>query len=193
MTLWQRLRQYPVIPAVWDPAGLRQALRVPVAAIWLQHGSVLDLPATRAQIRAAHPDAPVLFHLELAQGLAADAHGVRFARSAGLDGIITTRPHLVEAAREAGLLAVLRAFLQDSRAVRRVTEMAARCGPDALDLLPGPAVAEVVAELRQAVDMPVLASGLIRGEDMAGRLLAAGCRGMTTSFPPLWGWHTRAQ
>jgi len=185
-SIWQRLQTHPVVPAVWDDNGLAQAARVPVAAIFLQYGSIFTLQEACRRLKQARRDATIFFHIDLAEGIAADEAGVRFAKGAGVDGILTTKPSLVEVARSAGLATVLRVFIQDSRSLRRAVQMSLRCGPDALDVLPGPVVPEVLTDLRESLSQPVIAGGLIRRESQVRDLLRAGCRAVDTSSQELW-------
>lgn len=184
--IWQRMRQYPVIPSVWDQKGLEQVTRIPVAAVFLQYGGLFTLAEMCKTIRSSHPEASVFFHVDLAEGIAADATGIRFIASTGLQGIVTTKPALVEAAKKIGLLAILRVFIQDSRSLRRAVQLSLRCAPDALDVLPGPVVPEVFGDLREHLSQPIVAGGLIRQEEQVRQLLKAGCRGVGTSLPDLW-------
>jgi glycerol uptake operon antiterminator len=184
--IWQRLRQCPVIPSVWDDKGLEAVTRTPVAAVFLQYGGLFTVADMCKTIRSTHPDASVFFHIDLAEGIAADETGVKFIASSGAQGIVTTRPALVEAAKKAGLQAVLRVFIQDSRSLRRAVQLSMRCGPDALDVLPGPVVPEVIGDLREHLAQPIIAGGLIREEEQVKQLLKAGCRAVGTSQPSLW-------
>lgn len=175
-----------MIPSVWDDKGLLRVTRIPVAVVFLQYGSLFTLPDNLRRLKSGHPDAHVCFHIDLADGIAADETGVRWLKEAGINGIISTKPSLVEAARKLEMSAILRVFIQDSRSVRRAVQMALRCNPDALDALPGPAVPEVIGDLRESLHQPVIAGGLVRHERQVRQLLQAGCRAVGTSSPELW-------
>lgn len=186
MAVWQELRRHPIIPAIWRAEELNLLSSVPAAAIYLQYGTVLDLPDIVRRLKRDRTGLTVFFHLELGRGLAADEDGVRYAAAAGVDGIITTRPFLVEAARGTGLLSVLRMFVQDSRSLRRGIQLVKTAAPDAVDVLPGPLLPEIIGELRESLGQPILAAGLVRREEQVRDLLAAGCRGIATSSERLW-------
>jgi len=192
-SIWQRLQHHPVVPVVWDAAGLLEASRSPVAAVFLQYGSISNLQESCRRLKQARREAKIFFHIDLAEGIAADEAGVRFARGAGVDGILTTKPSLVEAAKNAGLATVLRVFIQDSRSLRRAVQLALRCGPDALDALPGPVVPDVMADLRESLSQPIIAGGLIRREGQVRALLQAGCRAVDTSNQELWALNAVLQ
>ncbi|HWI51960.1 MAG TPA: glycerol-3-phosphate responsive antiterminator [Symbiobacteriaceae bacterium] len=184
--LGPRLKRCPVIPSVWDDKGLEQVTRIPVSVVYLQYGGLFTIAEMSERIHAVHPDASVFFHIDLAEGIAADETGVRYIASCGVQGILTTKPALVEAAKKNGLPAILRVFIQDSRSLRRAVQLAQRCGPDALDVLPGPVVPEVIGDLKEHLSQPIVAGGLIRNEEQVLTLLKAGCRAVGTSKPALW-------
>jgi glycerol uptake operon antiterminator len=190
INIWQRLRTLPVIPSVWDEKGLLQITRIPVAMVFLQYGSLFTLPDNCLKIKSAHLDAQVLFHIDLADGIAPDETGVKWLKEIGMSGIISTKPSLVEAAKKLGMMAILRVFIQDSRSVRRAIQLSLRCKPDALDALPGPAVPEVIGDLRGSLSQPVIAGGLIRRESQVRELLQAGCRAVGTSSAALWALNS---
>lgn len=188
--LGPRLRRCPVIPSVWDDKGLEQVTRIPVSVVYLQYGGLFSIADMSKTIHAVHPDASVFFHIDLAEGIAADETGVRFIASCGIQGILTTKPALVEAAKRNGLPAILRVFIQDSRSLRRAVQVAQRCAPDALDVLPGPVVPEVIGDLKDHLAQPIIAGGLIRNEEQVCTLLKAGCRAVGTSQPALWAMNS---
>ncbi|HWI60637.1 MAG TPA: glycerol-3-phosphate responsive antiterminator [Symbiobacteriaceae bacterium] len=185
-TFWNDLRTSPVIPVVWDDKGLAQILRIPVAFVYLQYGSVFTLADTCARIKQVHPNARVFFHIDLAEGIAADEIGVKFVHACGCDGIVTTKPALIEAGKKEGLETVLRGFIQDSRSLKRTIQVGLRCTPDALDILPGPVLPEVMSDLTRSLSQPVLGGGLIRREAQVLDLLRIGCRGVSSSTQELW-------
>lgn len=184
--IWQRIRTLPVIPSVWDETGLLEATRIPVAVVFLQYGSLFTLPENVQKLRSAHPEVHICFHIDLAAGIAADETGVKWLKGIGVNGVISTKPSLIEAAKKLEMTAILRVFIQDSRSVRRAVQMSLRCHPDALDALPGPAVPEILPDLRESLHQPVIAGGLIRHERQVRQLLQAGCRAVGTSSPALW-------
>lgn len=186
---WKNLQTAPVIPVVWDEQSFAQLARVPVAFVYLQQGSIFNLEANCRRIKESHPNAKVFFHVDFAQGIAADETGVKFVHDCGVDGIVTTRPTLIEAGKSLGLETVLRAFIQDSRSVKRTIQLGQRCRPDGLDILPGPVLPEVIGELSKSLPQPIIGCGLIRREEQVHELLRAGCRAISTSSQELWTFN----
>jgi glycerol uptake operon antiterminator len=155
--------------------------------LFIGGGELAELPALMKTLgRAPYASIPVFLHLDLVNGLANDESGLRYAATLDrLDGIITVRQHLIQPARKLGLLSVLRLFLQDGRAVDRGLQVIERSGPDAIEMLPGVAFAEV-ADRFTRLPMPSIAGGLIRSPDLVRRILAAGAKAVSTTNADLW-------
>ncbi|MBE3584538.1 MAG: glycerol-3-phosphate responsive antiterminator [Limnochordaceae bacterium] len=182
---WRHLQSCPIIPVVWDEKGIERVLRIPVAFVYLQYGSIFTLEETCRRIKESRPEARIFFHIDLADSIAADETGIRFAKARGVDGLVTTRPTLNEAGKRYGLETVLRAFLQDSRSLRRTIQIGLRCMPDGLDLLPGPVLPEEMGDIAKSLSQPVIGGGLLRSPEQVRVLLKAGCRAISTSSQEL--------
>lgn len=185
-----RLEHYPVIPALWQPAMLKGLTGIPAAIILLQFGSILDIGEVCTQVRADR-DVAVLIHIELVKGLSGDSYAVEYVKQCGGDGIITTKPSLVEACKDVGLMSVLRVFIEDSRSLTRAIDITRKTGPSAVDVLPGPVVPEIIGELKATVSQPIIAGGLIKREEQIKHLLSIGCLAVSTSHVNLWQLNRR--
>jgi len=176
-----------VIPYLTVPAEGRVELLARASLVMLQVDELADVPSVLETFqRPPLTDLPILLHLDLIHGLARDEAAIRYI--AGMErvaGIITVHHHLVAAARRLGLLSVVRLFLQDGRAVNRGLSVIQKSKPDAVELLPGVAAIEV-ADRFQAVNIPHIAGGLIRGPDTLRRILDSGCRAVSTTNEALW-------
>ncbi len=181
---WASLRAHPVIAAIRGDAAVPAAMAAPVSTIFLLTGSVVSLPGLVARLVQAGKQ--VLVHLDLTEGLSADRAAVQFVRSiAGATGIITTRGHLIQAARHEGLLAVLRVFMLDSASLDTAAKMMRSCTPDAVEILPGLIYPSLAAEIR-TWNIPVIAGGFIRTREEAQAILRAGALAISTSTRSLW-------
>ncbi|MDR7492536.1 MAG: glycerol-3-phosphate responsive antiterminator, partial [Armatimonadota bacterium] len=144
----------------------------------------LSLPALVGRLSGAGK--MVLIHMDLTEGLAADRAAVQFVRSIpGIAGVISTRGHLIQAARQEGLLAVLRVFMLDSASLDAGARMARTCAPDAVEILPGLIFPSLAADIRPW-NLPVIAGGFIRTRDEAQAILRAGALAVSTSTRTLW-------
>ena len=179
----------PVIPVFSDPSG-HEALLANASVLFLQGIALPDLSGGLKQLDnpiLAHT--PVFVHIDLLEGLNADKAGLRYlSKFSQIDGIITVRPYLIPLARQLGLKTVLRMFLQDSRAVERGVSVSNNQKPDAIELLPGVAAIEACNAF-DALPVPRLAGGLIHSEQTVKRILASGCRSISTTDPKLWAMN----
>jgi glycerol uptake operon antiterminator len=181
---WAFLRTHPVIAAVRSEAVVPAATAAPVSTAFLLTGSVVTLPGLVTRLVQAGKR--VLAHLDLTEGLSADRAAVQFVRSIpGVTGIITTRGHLIQAARHEGLLAILRVFMLDSASLDTAAKMMRSCAPDAVEILPGIIYPALSAEIR-AWNIPVIAGGFIRTREEAQAVLRAGALAVSTSTRTLW-------
>ncbi|MBN1489298.1 MAG: glycerol-3-phosphate responsive antiterminator [Phycisphaerae bacterium] len=179
----------PVIPVVWDITKQPQVL-ASAAMIFLQGGEVADLPAVLDTLdKPPLARVAVMLHIDLLAGLTSDEAGLHFvAKYPRINGIITVRSHLVASARRAGLVSILRLFLQDGRSVDRGLHLIEQSKPDIIELIPGVAAAEI-ADRFAGVSIPRTAGGLIRTPEVVHRILASGCRAVSTSNPALWAMN----
>ncbi len=180
----------PVIPYLTEGVGSEPDDLPAASMLFIGGGELAELPALmKALSREPYASLPVFLHLDLVNGLANDESGLRYAATLDrLDGIITVRQHLVPLARKLGLLSVLRLFLQDGRAVERGLQVIERAQPDAIEMLPGVAFAEV-AERFTRLSMPSIAGGLIRSPELVRRIIGAGAKAVSTTNAALWAMN----
>ena len=133
-------------------------------------------------VRAAHAKKKkVLFHLELLRGISADEAGCEFAcQRLGADGIISTRPKVVETAKKNKKLAVFRLFLIDSRSLSRGIALCRSLEPDYVELLPGIACG-ILPEIQKQIRMPIMCGGLLRSAEQIKACFQAGACAVTIS------------
>ncbi|MBN1912516.1 MAG: glycerol-3-phosphate responsive antiterminator [Pirellulales bacterium] len=158
----------------------------------LQVDELADLPEILTIFeRPPLENLPLFLHLDLIRGLGRDEAGLRFlTHFKRISGIITVHHHLVPAIHRAGMHSVVRLFLQDGRAVKRGLSVIEKSKPDAVELLPGVAAAEVGGDF-DVLPTPRIAGGLIRGPETMKRILASGCRAVSTTNQALWALNAQ--
>lgn len=182
--LIRELTVRPVIAAVRDEKDAAQAAESPVAAVFLLSGSILTLPTTTDMLRRAGK--LVFMHMDLCDGLGRDAAAVQWcARNLSLDGMISTRWQLLKAAADAGLLAIQRMFLMDSASLANGVKLMKGNPPDLVELLPGLAP-KAVRTVRERLNLPVIAGGMITEAQEVEQALSAGALAVSTSDRILW-------
>jgi len=178
-----QLEEFPVIAAVRTQAELSDALKSPVSTVFLLHADILNLPS---DIKAAHENNKKLFvHLDMAEGIGKDKKGIAYLKGCGIDGIVSTRPNLIKAAKEEGLLTVMRFFAIDSRSIDTATENIRVSSPDMVEMMPG-ILPEIIEEFRRSNRVSVIAGGLIRNKNDIYRALSAGAIAISTGNRELW-------
>jgi glycerol uptake operon antiterminator len=180
----------PVIPYLTDDVAARAADVGGASLLFLGGVELADLPRHLAALsRGPLARLPLLLHMDLVNGLANDDSGLQYLATLDrVDGVVTVRQHLAPLARKLGLLSVVRLFLQDGRAVERGLQVIDRSQPDAVELLPGVAFLEVADRFRN-LPTPCIAGGLIRTPAVVDRIVAAGCRAVSTTNAALWSMN----
>ena len=176
----------PVIPVISNlSAGVDSIASA--SSVILQGTTVVDLPGIiRSFEQPPLQDVHLFVHLDLVSGLENNDAGLKFlAQLPRVEGVVTIHHHLMVPAKKLGLLAILRVFLSDSRALERGLKVIASSKPDVVDILPGAAAVKVVEDFRDC-RVPYIAGGLCRTEADVNEALAAGSRAVTSTRTALW-------
>lgn len=173
----------PIIAAVRSDADVDACLLCDVRVVFVLYGDVCSIGQIVEKLKAAGK--LVVVHIDLITGLAAKEVAVDFLRrTTCADGVISTRPSLIQRARELDLFAVLRVFVIDSSALS--TALGAKhLAPDAVDILPG-LMPEIIRTVRQKTGLCVLTGGLITTKRQIMQALDAGALAISTTDPAVW-------
>ncbi len=177
------MERWPIIPAVKDDHGLEEALKLPQQVVFLLYGDLCSLGGTIARLHDAGKLAVV--HGDLIAGLGSKEVAVDFLRSAGADGLISTRPGFIRRGRELGLFTIQRFFVFDSLSLANVAPSAASLRPDLVEILPG-VMPRVIAEVAAQVRSPLICGGLIRDKRDILEALDAGALAISATSPDIW-------
>lgn len=179
------LDEHPIIAAVRDEAGLKNALDAPVRVVFQLAAEISRLQTLGAAVADA---GKLLFiHLDFVEGLGKDEAGLAFlVRHARPTGVITTRTGMVQAARRAGIIPVQRLFLLDSQSLGTGLEAARTSRAEVVEVLPGIVPRAVSAVRSQLPNALIIAGGLVRTDREVRKALTAGAAGVSTSTGGLW-------
>lgn len=177
------LGQKPVIAAVKDDDGLRQAAATDCPVVFLLYGSVCSVGGLVSAVKAAGKT--VFVHADLVDGLASRETAVEYIRRCGADGVLSTKPAIIRYAKERGMLAVHRFFVIDSMALANVTKYMATGGADLIEVMPG-TMPRTIRRITQACSLPVIAGGLISDAEDVRLALEAGAAAVSTTSPDVW-------
>lgn len=182
--LMDAILETPVIAAVKDDAGLRNALtNENIRVVFVLYGDICNIASIVRRIHEAGRFAVV--HVDLIAGLAGKEVAVDFIRNTTeADGIISTRQSFIRRAKELGLAAILRVFLLDSIALESLDKIPANL-PDCLDLLPG-AMPKILRRVCAKAKVPVLTGGLIADKEDVLAALEAGVTAISTTNQAVW-------
>ncbi len=186
---YDRLKSTPIIPGIKDLSHVPIALKSKARIVFYISGTIFDVIETKRMLR--DHDVALFAHIDLIAGIGRDRSGMEFlANEIGVDGILSTRSNLLKNAKDQGLLTVQRVFAVDSDAIKSGVQVVRNTSPAALEILPGPFVPEIIANLPLKSLPPVIASGLIKTSAAARRILSSsGIVSTSSSNPDLWSWR----
>ncbi len=184
MGILEVFRTNPIVAAVRDVTHLDDALAAPAAAIFMLTGELLTLRTVVQQARAAGK--PIFFHLDLVRGLSSDKAGIDYlSQEVKPDGVITTKGHVVELAKDSGLVTIQRIFALDSLAVQTGISLVKQTRPDFVEILPG-IVPRIIPLVVKETRVPVIAGGLIHNRADIDIILKAGAVAVSASKREVW-------
>lgn len=187
-TISYALKSKPVITSIVSDDDLEPVLQTTSNMVFLLTGNIFTLKGITERVQDA---GKLMFvHLDLMEGLGKDPESVRYlAEVIQVDGIVTTRSNLIQSAQKFGLITIQRLFVFDSVSLDNGIRIIKSSKPDAIEVLPGIVVPRVMSKLRQEIDLPVIAGGLISGLDDLNKALEHGAIGVSTSSKALWKWQ----
>lgn len=178
------LEQYPIIAAVKDDQGLERALQSDCKIIFMLYGTICNLPQLVDKVKAA--DKLAVVHLDLIAGLASKEIAVTFIRqNTQADGIISTKPALVKAAKEQGLITIQRFFMLDSIALENCRRYIETGAADVVEIMPA-TMPKVIKRVVGFSKVPVIAGGLLSDKEDIVLALQAGAMGVSSTNQATW-------
>lgn len=152
-------------------------------------GVFLDLHIS--QLRAVNKMAKdygkkMLYHMDMISGLKSDDAATEYVcQEFKPFGLVSTKTSVILKAKQKGVIAVQRIFLIDSRAVEKSYKLVEKTQPDFIEVLPG-TMPWMITEIKDRLQTPIFAGGLIRTVDEVESALSAGASAITTSRVQLW-------
>lgn len=177
------LKDTKVIAAVRNEDELKSAISSKAELIFDLSPNIISL---KERAESVHESGKKLcIHLDLAEGIGKDRYGIEYARTKGIDGIISTRVNIIKAAREAGLFTVQRFFIVDSHSLVTTVDAIKSSKPDMIEIMPG-IIPKVIKDLRQNLTMPIIAGGLIDDISEVELAVKCGAAAVSTGKQQLW-------
>lgn len=173
-----------IIAAVRSNDEFLIALDSKVDIIFMLSPNIADI---NEQANLSHKAGKKMFiHLDLAEGIGKDVHGIRFAKEQGVDGIISTRTNIIKNAKRENMFTIQRFFAVDSQSVYTAIDAAKSSNADMIEIMPG-TMTKVIKTLKKELDIPVVAGGLIETKEEIEDAIFCGAIAVSTGKKEFWG------
>lgn len=178
------LEDSPVIAAVKNEEGLREALLSECRVVFVLYGTVCDIQGIVEKLKEKGKAAMV--HVDLIAGLSAREVAVDYIKNnTRADGIISTKAPLVKHAKDIGLFGIQRTFVVDSIALSTLKKQMDSYRPDAVEIMPG-IMPGILREMKAHTNIPLIAGGLLADKKDVVAALEAGADAISTTKKELW-------
>lgn len=178
------LEQQHIIPAISNHRDLKRFFELPLTYGILMNFQLAQLHELVASMR--DHGKKVLIHSELIRGLSADEFGaIYLIQVLGVDGIISSKPKVIETCHKRQVIGIFRFFLKDSVSLTQSIDIARRINPRYIEVLPAIGF-KFIPTIKKNLDTHVLLGGLIETKAEIETYLEAGAFAITTSNFHLW-------
>ncbi|MBC2175463.1 glycerol-3-phosphate responsive antiterminator [Listeria booriae] len=178
------LADNPIIAAVKDENGLQKVVQSNCQLVFILFGNICNIGQIVAQVKAAGKVAFV--DIDLVEGTSNREIVVDFMRkNTETDGIISSKPSIVRAAKMKGFYTIHRFFLIDSMSYHNLPKQVAASKTDCVEILPG-CMPKVLGWVQDAISQPVIASGLVCDKEDVLTALQAGAVAISSTSPDVW-------
>lgn len=184
LKLRSSLAQKPIIAGLKGSREVERSALNGIQVCFYLTGHIFEL---HNLVEQCHGQNQMIFaHVDLISGVAKDSYGMKFlADEIGVDGVLTTRGHLITAAQRAGLLGIHRLFMLDSVAKRTGLKMLESSKPDAVEILPALIIPYIRDRLPKGLP-PIIAGGLVENRSELTNVLRSSIMAVSTSKVELW-------
>ncbi|MGG3798700.1 glycerol-3-phosphate responsive antiterminator [Metabacillus fastidiosus] len=135
---------------------------------------------------AKHHGKKMIYHVDMIQGLRNDDYATEFiCQEFKPYGLISTKSNVILKVKQKKVKAIQRIFLIDSHALEKSYRLVEKTKPDYIEILPG-AMHWMIKEVKDRLETPIFAGGLIRTKEEVYKALEAGASAITTSKTELW-------
>ena len=178
------LEEHPVVIAVKDYEGLEIALEKESKVIFVLFGNITDISYIVKKIKDSGKIAIV--HVDLIEGLSHREVSAKFIKyTTEADGIISTKPNIIRAAKSLNLITVQRFFLIDSLSYTNVLKYIESGDADTYEVLPG-GMTKIISALLKVSKVPLIAGGLINDKEDVISALKAGATAISSTNQDIW-------
>ena len=175
----------PIIAAVKNMKDIEVSCTIEeIQVIFILFGDVCSIDRIVKRVKDAGKVAMV--HVDLISGLSPKEVSVEYLKEhTEADGIISTKPSLIEKAKELGMYTILRYFLLDSMAFENIRQQQHIVRPDFIEVLPG-VMPRVIKRICSSIKTPIIAGGLITDKEDVMAALSAGAIAVSSTNHQVW-------
>lgn len=173
-----------VIPAISNHQDLKKFLALPLTYGILMNFQLAQLPELVGIMRENKKK--VLIHSELIKGLTADEYGaIYLIQVLKVDGIISSKPKVIEICKKRKVIGIFRFFLKDSLSLEQSLEINRKLNPEYVEILPATSY-NVLPRIQRELNAHILMGGLIGSTSDIEQCINAGAIAVTSSKTELW-------
>lgn len=178
------LLENPIIATCKNEEHIQDCINSNCKIVFLLCGDICNIQDI---VKSLHDAGKMVFvHMDLIEGLSPSEIAVRFvAQHCPLDGIISTKTHVVKAAKNLGLQSILRIFVIDSFSYHNIAKQVQQCKPDAIEIMPG-VLSYAIEYLSKEISTPIIAGGMVCEEYLVLNALNSGAFSISTSNQGMW-------
>ena len=177
--------QQKVIPAISSFKNLEKFLRLNLEYCVILNFHINHLPMVITQLKKA--DRKCIVHSGMIKGLSSDNAAVEYLiQTLKVDGIIATKPSVIQVAKRNNVLSIFRMFLIDSTSFEKGVSSFETCQPDMVELLPAISY-QLLNTVKERITAPIIGGGMITSKEMIDDCINGGMISVTTSEPSYWG------
>lgn len=182
------LKRKPIITSLVNKEELPSILQSTSNIVFVLKSDIFSIEAIVEQIRDAGKLS--FIHFDLIDGIGKDKMGVAYmAEKIGIDGIVTTKSSIITEGKKHGLMTIQRLFVFDSVSLDNGIKITKTSQPDAIEVLPGMVCTRIMQRIRDEVNVPVIAGGLMVDLTDLEAALKSGAIGISSSSKELWKWQ----
>ncbi len=173
-----------IIPSIVRLDQIPVAVQSQCERVNLMAGNINTLGELNERLRSSGKQ--VYIHIDMIGGLGRDKEAVTFVvEKLGVSGIITTKAHLIVAAKTLHCRCVQRIFAIDTAALQTSFKLIEKHEPDEIELMPG-LMPDVIRIAKSHTQKTLITGGLIRSERQVEQALASGADYVSTGYEALW-------
>lgn len=174
----------PIIPAINKIKSFEVFLKTD-----LTYGFVMDIHINHLvnMVKQAHSlKKKIIVHIDMIKGVSNDDEGCEFlCQTLKVDGIISTKPKLVEIAKKNKKISILRLFMIDTKSLNKGLELINSYNFDYLEVLPATSFSSIPYAIKHC-PVPLIGGGLIQSDEDIKQCLDLGMQAISTSNTDLW-------